>query len=354
MDSLRIGLNASTIDGPFGGSNRFTKNLVKGLRHAGHYVTTRLEPGLDALFIIIAHDASRVTFSRLDAAAYKKAYPQTIVIQRINACDEQRGGNASQNQHILAANRIADHTVFVSDFMRDFWAEHGIDDAARQTTILTGAETEIFHPAGGAVWNKREPFRLVTHHWSSNFLKGFDVYQRLDEMLARAPWRGRFEFTYVGNIPAGFRLKNARHLPPADNDALADILRAHHGYVTAARLEPGGNHYIEAMQCGLPVLHLDHGSLPEYCAQYGVTFGLVDFAEKLEELRDRYDALRAKVLTCPYSAETMAAGYAGLVERLVAERAGDAGASHPISFRSYLLRKRLVSLRRRIGHRLAR
>ena len=58
---------------------------------------------------------------------------------------------------------------------------------------------EVFHPKGGVIWNKQEPFRLVTHHWSSNFLKGFDVYQRLDEMLGIDPWRGRFEFTYVGS-----------------------------------------------------------------------------------------------------------------------------------------------------------
>lgn len=351
---LRIGINAHTIDGPFGGANRFAKNLVRGLQEAGHYVTTSLEPSLDAIFLIIAHNAARVTFTVEDIAGYKEAYPGTVVIQRINASDEQRGGNLGQNARILAANRIADHTVFVSEFMRSFWASRGIDDTENQTTILTGAEREIFHPEGGAIWDGTEPFRLVTHHWSSNFLKGFDVYQRFDEMLERDPWRGRFTFTYVGNIPAGFELKSTRHVPPADNEALADILRSHHGYLTAARLEPGGNHYIEAMLCGLPVLHLDHGSLPEYCAPYGITFCLVDFPDKLEEMCAQYETLRERVLKCPFGAEAMSATYVDLVERLVAGQPVTTRTSHPLSFRSYLARKQLTALRRRIGNRLAR
>ena len=41
------------------------------------------------------------------------------------------------------------------------------------------------------------------------------------------------------------------------------------GYLTASRLEPGGNHVTEALMSGLPVLYLDNGSHHEYCDGLG-------------------------------------------------------------------------------------
>ena len=120
---LRIGINTGIVDGPFGGSNQFVKNLVKGCQEAGHYVTSTLEAHLDALIVVINHHASRVTFDVNDIRAYKRCYPNTVVIQRINASDEQRGGNLGQNKCILEMNTVADHTVFVSRFMQKFWGE---------------------------------------------------------------------------------------------------------------------------------------------------------------------------------------------------------------------------------------
>ena len=125
---LRIGINAAGLDGPFGGANRFVQNLETGLRAAGHYTTNRLEPDLDVIFHCFAHEVSRlVSFSASDVAAYKRSFPNTIVIHRINACDEQRGSGVNQNKFVIAANKSADHTVFVSNFMREFWTDNGLN-----------------------------------------------------------------------------------------------------------------------------------------------------------------------------------------------------------------------------------
>ena len=116
------------------------------------------------------------------------------------------------------------------------------------------------------------------------------------------------------------KFENSRHVPVLDGAALADEIRRHHVYLTAARHEPGGNHYIEGMCCGLPVLYLESGSLPEYCAPYGFSFTLNDFDQRLMEMRERYPALREAVLECPYGAGRMAKWYLGLFEALVRER----------------------------------
>ena len=56
------------------------------------------------------------------------------------------------------------------------------------------------------------------------------------------------------------------------------------GYLTAKRLEPGGNHVTEALMSGLPVLYLDNGSHHEYCDGLGVPFSLNTFINNLRTL----------------------------------------------------------------------
>lgn len=350
---LRIGVNTGIVQGPYGGSNQFVRNLVSGCEKAGHYVSSNLEPHLDVLIVVINHHASRVTFDVNDIRAYKRCYPNTVVIQRINASDEQRGGNLGQNNCILEMNTVADHTVFVSKFMQDFWAKKGISDTDNQTVILTGADRKFFFPRNEKTWDSVKPLKLITHHWSSNFLKGFDIYERLDEMLGLPKWKERYEFTFLGNIPAGFTLNNSKHLPPQSDLQLAETIREHHGYVTASRFEPGGNHYIEAMQCGLPVLHLNHGSLPEYCEQYGVTFSLSDFEEKLEKFRKEYPNLRDNVLHCSYSAQKMSNEYVQLIEHLASGAEKKTTILLRLQFLTYRIIKRITNLRRRVGYKIA-
>lgn len=131
-------------------------------------------------------------------------------------------------------------------------------------------------------------------------MKGFDIYERLDQLLGTAPFKDLFEFIFIGNVPVGVAFQKARVIPLLHGLVLAQALRQHHIYVTAARHEPGGNHYIEAMRCGLPVLYLRSGSLPEYCASYGVEFTLVHFEERLLEMCERYLEFRQRVLQFPY------------------------------------------------------
>ena len=50
----------------------------------------------------------------------------------------------------------------------------------------------------------------------------------------------------------------------------------------------GGNHHIEGAQCGLPVLYINSGGIPEYCDGYGVMFEKNNFEEKLNELANNY------------------------------------------------------------------
>jgi glycosyltransferase involved in cell wall biosynthesis len=179
----------------------------------------------------------------------------------------------------------------------------------------------FFSAEGGEVYQPGRRMKVVTHHWSNGFAKGWDIYERLDHLLGVAPFGSLFEFTYIGRLPWGATLSNAQHVDVLDGQALAAELRRHHLYLTASRNEAAGNHFLEGMQCGLPVLFLRSGGTPEYCEPYGIGFSPIDFEEKLLEAIGRYDELRGRVLGRDYPAQAMAEEYLNLFERITATQA---------------------------------
>ena len=42
-------------------------------------------------------------------------------------------------------------------------------------------------------------------------------------------------------------------------------------------------------QCGLPLLFIESGGIPEHCEGYGVSFNNENFKEKLYEITQNYD-----------------------------------------------------------------
>jgi hypothetical protein len=188
------------------------------------------------------------------------------------------------------------------------------------SVILNGADTTVFNPRGYRPWDGVEPLRLVTHHWGGNWMKGFDMYQRLDEMLGEERRAGRIEFSYVGNLPPGFRFRNARHVAPLTGTDLADELRSHHVYVTASINEPGSNHQNEGALCGLPLIYRNSGCLPEYCNGYGESFEAETFEAALERIMVNYDRWRAAMPSYPHTAERSCRQYLALFVNLLARR----------------------------------
>lgn len=318
---LKISLNSKKIDGPYGGGNQFGVSLENYLKSKGHEVYRDLSVKVDLILIVASESHLRITAYDLEAIRdYILMNPQTVVVQRVNSCDEQRGSDLGINRAMLEANQIADSTIFISSFVRDLFVKKGLELRKSDRVILNGANEEFFNPQSRSGWNSTQKLRLVTHHWSSNYMKGFDIYERLDQLLAIEPFKSLFEFTYIGNIPVGVEFKNTKVIGPTSGHALANLLRQNHIYLTAARNEAAGMHHVEGVRCGLPVLFLNSGALPEYCGPYGLEFTLIDFEEKLQEMAKRYAEFREKVLACPYTSTWMAAQYEDNFLQLVAER----------------------------------
>lgn len=181
-------------------------------------------------------------------------------------------------------------------------------------------DRNIFHNDGYQQWDGDEPLKLVTHHWSGNWNKGFDIYQQLDQLLAEEPYRSKFAFTYIGNVPDGFTFHNSTHIEPLSGKPLADALRQNHVYISASQNDPGPNHQNEGANCGLPFLYRPSGGLTEYCEGFGIAFTAETLEEKLLEMLETYQQWRDTISDYPYNAEAMASQYLELFQTLIEQR----------------------------------
>ena len=118
----------------------------------------------------------------------------------------------------------------------------------KTSVIMAGADSKIFNYSKVKKLDENN-IKFVTHHWSSNFNKGFDVYQKFDELLSK-PKYNNLSFTYIGNVNESVSFKNVIIKNPISGLNLAEELKKHDIYITASINEPSGNHHIEAAQCG--------------------------------------------------------------------------------------------------------
>jgi glycosyltransferase involved in cell wall biosynthesis len=312
----RIAVNLAPRAGPYGGGNQFVSALSAHLRRHGYEVTFRLDERIDVA-VIIDGRAELTTFGPDAVAELKNRRPSLVCVHRVNECDARKAGDG-MDALLARVNAVADYTVFVSGWLRDYHASRWFDRARPHGVILSGADPSIFHPMGARA--PRGVFRVATHHWSDHMMKGFAVYAEVDRLIASGQLPG-FELWVIGRWPAEIRWSGARLVPPLTGHALADELRQCHGYVTASLWEPGSMHVVEAAQCGLPIAyHESGGGTVEVARRFGVAFG-DDVAHALRTLRERHDDLRARVLRDAPDGDLMCVEYRRLFERLLAGRA---------------------------------
>lgn len=318
---MKVAIGFKVHEGPWGGGNRFVTALVAALRARGDTVCHSLgDPDIDVILLMDPRSRhTAVTFTPGAILRYLLfTNPRALVVHRINECDERKN-TRGMNARLKCANYCADHTAFVGTWLKKLpvWQRQ---PGARLSVITNGADARLFHPSGWQPWTGHGPLKLVTHHWAGNRMKGFDIYERLDEMLGHPAWKGKIDFTYVGNLPRGFAFQHARHVPPLDGEALAAEIRTHHAYVTASINEPGGNHQNEGALCGLPLLYRRSGCLPEYCDGFGVSFDETDFETGLAQLMEKYGQFVAAMPDYPHTAARTSEGYLALFDSLMESR----------------------------------
>ena len=151
-------------------------------------------------------------------------------------------------------------------------------------------------------------------------MKGFDVYIALDKLLTNQEWERRLEFTYIGNLPKGFKFKRTQHVEPINGTKLGKELAKHHIYISASINEPAGMHHIEGILCGLPIIYRNSGALPEYCTKYGVGFENKNFLPALKKMMDEYSHYKKIIFKYPNNSLKMTDAYLNLFSSLIKQR----------------------------------
>jgi glycosyltransferase involved in cell wall biosynthesis len=316
---MKIAIGYHTQEGPWGGGNQFARSLGDALQLRGDTVRfDLLDADIDIIVLTDPRERSpNVSFGAGAILNYLLLRnPRALVVHRINECDERKG-TQHMNRLLRRANYSADLTVFIASWLKDL-------DVWRRDTpspvILNGADGSIFSRSPYTRWDGHEPLRLVTHHWGGNRMKGFDIYETLDNLLADSEWKKRIEFTYIGNLPKDFSFANARYLQPMQGEALARELSSHHVYVTASMNEPAGMHHIEGAMCGLPLLYRRSGALPEYCDGFGIEFVGTDFVSALQRMMEEYESHADQMANYPHTAERMCGEYIALFDQILVQR----------------------------------
>lgn len=186
-------------------------------------------------------------------------------------------------------SEFAAATVFQSAFSRDAYQRLGLSFTS-PTIIPNAADPLIFHPPStprSSPVGRR--LRVIAASWSDNPNKGADIYAAF-----AAQCRDSVDFTYVGR--SGRSIPGARLVPPIPSEALAVELRAHDLFLTASRNDPCSNAVVEALSCGLPVIHLRSGGHPELVGGAGYAFEDPDELPGLiERAGDEYRTLVARI-----------------------------------------------------------
>tara|TARA_A100001035_G_C27754630_1_gene488242 strand:+ start:92 stop:1048 length:957 start_codon:yes stop_codon:yes gene_type:complete len=315
---MKISFGSQIIEGPWGGGNLFLINLKNYLTKEGHEVVFGLDDKDIDIILFTDPRTGRGSTSIISAKSikkYKKKINENVkVVQRINECDERKG-TKKINELYLKSSDVADHVVFVSEWLREIYLNLGLDKN-KTSVIMSGSDKSIFNTFGKTTKPVNRKFKVLTHHWSSNWMKGFELYLKLDKKLNESPLKNKIEFTYLGNIDEKYKFNNTKILPPLSGFELAAEIKDHDIYITGSLNEPSGNHHIEAAMCGLPILYINSGGIKEYCMNYGLEINLENFEEKILYMIDYYDSFKNKMKKYPFESEKMSTNYLKLFSKL--------------------------------------
>lgn len=342
---MKISIGSKIVDGPWGGGNLFVKNLSEYLKNIGCEVYYDLTiPDLDLILLTDPRSkiSSNSTFNHKDINFYKKYINQNVaIVQRINECDERKD-TVGVNSYYLKASKVADSIIFVSSWLEKIYLNIGLPKH-KSKVILAGANENIFNNHDLKIWNGKEKFKIVTHHWSSHKNKGFQDYLIIDELLTTNYWNKKIEFTYIGNINNEYSFKNINVLGPLSGQDLANELKKHHFYMTGSINEPSGNHHIEAAQCGLPIIYKASGGIPEYCKGFGVSY-LDDLESAMLEAIKNYSLYSNKIKNYPLNSNKMSGEFYSHFKKIIEEKEFSKKIFYPLKnlFISYFLLQKIV------------
>jgi hypothetical protein len=258
---VNIFMNRRPLKQAWGGGNMFFAAFHKYMPQFGHKICSVEDlfgkvGDKPHLILIAGLDADDMRFSAKDALTYVSSsiMKKIKLVGRINDCDARKATSNIDNLWIKLSEYL-DGSIFVSKWIKNYYTLQW--NCKNSEVVCNGVDHSVFGPRARLNDGKTN---IVTHHWSNNQMKGFDVYDAIDEFVVKDP---RFTFTYIGRDQGMF--KNTKVIKPLYGHELGTELGKYDVYVSGSRFDPGPNHVIEAISCELPTyVHCDGGGSVEF------------------------------------------------------------------------------------------
>ena len=299
MFSLFINFKPDNIQ-PYGGGNITTYYIQKYFqnKYNNFKITYELEDYINIYLIIDPFkDNNFKKYSLEEVINHRNTYNKKNgkIIIRVNDCDITRPNlhpSRSREKAIIKNNGEINYYIFNSQFIKNHYKK--FINVKNSTIIYNGCDTSIFYPQP---YIKPQKYRIVTHHWSDNMNKGYQIYYDLWSYLKKT---NNYEFVFIGkNIPKMF--KEVPVTGPYVGLELSNTIRDCQIYITDSIFDSCPNHVIEAISCGLPILFRKHeGGARELCELFPKKIGesysnLEELVEKLVMIRKKYTEYKSNV-----------------------------------------------------------
>jgi glycosyltransferase involved in cell wall biosynthesis len=304
---MKIYINRQPVSGPWGGGNRTVAALVSRLTWKGHKVVHNLKDAdIDILFCF---DPRPNNFGEDIRHIFKyRDIHGARIVQRVGDLGLHSKPHLTQmlEQSIPHVNAA----IFISRYAMEYLMKLCV--LPLKSYVMNLAPPSKFFDNRVEKDIDKKKIKIVTHHWSTNPKKGFDYYQALDKLIDGM----NFEFTYIGRKPDDVIFSNSKYIEPMGADELVKELPEHDIYLTASVEETGGNHVLEALAAGLPVVyHKDGCGIVNYCEGYGEEYGtLEEMVKKLSQVANNYSEYKRSVMSYSSNLEQMIEKYVCLME----------------------------------------
>lgn len=282
MSDLRV---AVPIDLPEhgGGGFRFLRNFLAYLDRSGIAHTSDAGAGAD----VVLANAWHVPPATLLRAIWSR--PDVTIVHRVDGAAQDYGRDPAADRTQRRVNRLADLTIFQSEYCR--WSTRAKFPVIAHDgpVIHNPVDVDVFRPDGArADLPPAGGPRVCGATWSTNPRKGAAVLLRLAAAMPAV------QFVLVGRFEGVPALPNVYTTGVLDAAGVASVMRACDIFATFAESEACPNVVLEALATGLPVLYLDSGAARELVGDCGIAVTEATFAEALT----RAMASRAELARC--------------------------------------------------------